>query len=298
MTKMAKSETTKAHDAKPEAKTAKTRANKSNTETRKSSNTKSSSNPFLYFFQSLLFTCALFIIIFACIYLGAFIISLILHLLLGDAVTRPVWTSIYQALAYSLAAFFTIWLTPRLARQLGKLKPLKNLVKSDPLTLTENSTRDQLGLTGLPTWTDVGLAPIAFVAALIVGNVLLAICSFIFPWFDVSEAQEIGYSTTIIGVDRLFAFIAICIVAPVAEELLFRGWLYGKQRVKTGAILATILNATFFGLMHGQLNVALSVGAMGAACCLLREITGTIYSGMILHILKNTIAFLLLFLVF
>ena len=266
------------------------------------------------FFAKVLFTLGLFVLIFASIYVAAFAVSFIMIMLLGDKVNQPVWTTIYQALAYIFAAVIVIFGLPAIAEKITKLiakhgekntkidealaeksvASTKSTKTGDPLLLTEKSTRDSLGLTGLPTWTDLGLAPIALIAALIVGYVLLAVFSF-FPWFNAEQTQEIGYSTTIIGIDRIFAFVAICIIAPIAEELIFRGWLYGKQRLKTSAIFAIIFNAAFFGLMHGQWNVALSVGAMGAAACLLREITGTIYAGILLHILKNTIAFLLLF---
>ncbi len=246
-----------------------------------------------YGFQ-LLYSIALFALIYISVFLSAFVISFIMALILHDKISQPVWTTIYQALTY-ISAVIAILLLPKIAKKISQFKPLKKIAKKDPLTLTEENTRDSLGLTGLPTWTDLGLAPIAFIAALIIGTGISAIFSAIFPWFNINQAQEIGYSTTIFGFDRICAFIAICIIAPIAEEILFRGWLYGKQRAKLGAIFAIILNAAFFGFMHGQWNVAITVGAMGAVACLLREITGTIYSGILLHVLKNTIAFLLLF---
>ena len=242
-----------------------------------------------------LFSVALFALIYVSIFLSAFVVSFIMAIILRDKITLPVWTTVYQAVTYIGAVALILFLLPKLAQAVGKIKSLQKVAQKDPLTLAQKNTRDSLGLTGLPTWTDIGLAPIAFVVALIIGALLTAIFSAIFPWFNAEQTQEIGYSTTIMGLDRIYAFVAICIVAPIAEELLFRGWLYGKQRTKLGAIFAIILNAIFFGLMHGQWNVALTVGAMGATACFLREITGTIYAGILLHVLKNTIAFLLLF---
>ena len=49
--------------------------------------------------------------------------------------------------------------------------------------------------------------------------------------------------------------------------------------------------------MHGQWNVGVNVFAMSIVLCTLREITGTIYAGILLHMLKNTIAFVLVYIV-
>lgn len=264
-----------------------------------------------------IFTLFLCILIYGVIYLVTLLVSSAMKLLLGDRAVQTVWVSAYQAISYILV-LTVLLLIPKFIKfcqklslktasktesiaQKSALKPvqkpaiLKLRALLEKSTLASAPSRDQLGLTGLPTWTDIGLAPIAFIAALIVGQALLALFSLIFPWFDANEAQAIGYSTTIFGFDRLLAFFSLCVVAPVAEELIFRGWLYGKQRQKTGAIFAIIFNAIFFGFLHGQWNVALTVGALGAASCLLREITGTAYAGILLHVLKNSIAFVLLF---
>ena len=270
------------------------------------------------FVKNLLFTAALCLIIYVTLLAVTWLVAVIMRALLGERIAEPVWTSVYQAISYTLALTLLLFV-PKLIKSLEKLlqKLLKkksanhkkssktakkksllarlaDLLARDPLTLAKKPTRDGLGLTGLPTWTDIGLAPIAFVASLIVSQALLALFS-LFPWFNATETQAIGYSTAIFGFDRLLAFVSLCVIAPIAEELIFRGWLYGKQRLKTGAIFAILINAIFFGVMHGQWNVALTVGAMGAASCFLREITGTAYSGILLHILKNSIAFILLF---
>ena len=47
--------------------------------------------------------------------------------------------------------------------------------------------------------------------------------------------------------------------------------------------------------MHGQWNVGINVFAMSIVLCVMREITGSIYSGILLHMLKNMLAFYLLY---
>ncbi|MBQ2637586.1 CPBP family intramembrane metalloprotease, partial [Candidatus Saccharibacteria bacterium] len=55
------------------------------------------------------------------------------------------------------------------------------------------------------------------------------------------------------------------------------------------------ITSVLFAIMHGQWNVGVNVFAMSIVLCLLREMNGTIYSGILLHILKNGVAFVLLY---
>jgi membrane protease YdiL (CAAX protease family) len=50
-----------------------------------------------------------------------------------------------------------------------------------------------------------------------------------------------------------------------------------------------------FGAVHGQWNVAIDVFSLSLIMCGLREITGNIWAGALLHMLKNGLAFYILF---
>lgn len=176
--------------------------------------------------------------------------------------------------------------------------------KSESITTTTDTnssdsastSRTALGLSGLPTWTDIGLAPIGYIASLILGSLLVAFFS-VFEWFNVGEAQDVGFNSVYSGFDRLVTFIALVVIAPIAEEIIFRGWLYGKLRSFLNIPVSILIVSAFFGLMHGQWNVGITVFAMSVILCLAREFTGTIYSGIIMHMLKNGVAFILLYIV-
>ena len=127
----------------------------------------------------------------------------------------------------------------------------------------------------------------------------------LFPWFDAGEVQEVGFSYYLTGGDRLVAFLTLVVVAPIAEEIIFRGWLYGRTREKLlkkysnniSVVISIILISLLFGIVHMQWNVGISVFALSLVLCALREITGTIHAGILLHMLKNGIAFYLLFVI-
>ena len=99
------------------------------------------------------------------------------------------------------------------------------------------------------------------------------------------------------GGERVIAFLVLVVIAPIFEEIIFRGWLYGKLRAKMEAPIAIVIVSLLFGIMHFQWNVGVNVFALSVVLCALREITGTIYAGILTHMIKNGVAFYLLYLV-
>ncbi len=199
-------------------------------------------------------------------------------LILGkNTFSQPVPTAIYSALSYVVTMLVIIFIHKR-------------------------TDRKTLGLHGLPTWTDVGLAPVGYLAYLVLAFALVSFFS-MFPWFNVNEVQDVGFSVYVFGFDRVVAFVTLVVIAPIAEEIIFRGWLYGKMRAKlcnvmssrASMIISMLLVSLLFGAVHMQWNVGVNVFALSLVLCALREINGTIYSGIFLHMIKNGIAFFLLF---
>lgn len=196
-------------------------------------------------------------------------------LLGADTFSQPLWSAIYSALAYLVALLLII------------LVPWKIFKKS-------RSTRKTLGLSDAPTWTDIGLAPVGFIASLILSAVFVAIFN-LFPWFNAAEVQDVGFNYLNSGVDRVLAFLILVVIAPIIEEIIFRGWLYDKLRSKANVTVSILLTSLAFAIVHWQWNVSVNVFALSVILCGLREITGTIYSGILTHMIKNGVAFYLLY---
>lgn len=228
------------------------------------------------------------------------IVGWLMIMILGaDRFSQPVPTAVFSALSYILAMVIIIWLPSKwpVSWSVKKNGKMKHGKKAPKLV-----SREELGLRDLPTWTDIGLAPVGFVVYLLLAAGLTMLFSQ-FAWFDAGEAQDVGFSYSVVGFDRALAFMTLVVVAPIAEEIIFRGWLYDKLRTrlsaemseKAGVLLAAFLVSLLFGLVHGQWNVGVNVFAMSLVLCALREITGTIYAGILLHMIKNGVAFYLLF---
>lgn len=85
-----------------------------------------------------------------------------------------------------------------------------------------------------------------------------------------------------------------CVVAPVCEELLFRGYIFTALRNWRGTLPAALITALLFGGVHVGSAPALDLvplAALGFGLCLLYRYTGSLYPCIVAHSLNNSLAF-------
>jgi uncharacterized protein len=85
-----------------------------------------------------------------------------------------------------------------------------------------------------------------------------------------------------------------CVVAPVCEEILFRGFIFTALRNWRGTLPAALITGLLFGAVHAGSAPALDLiplAALGFGLCLLYRRTGSLYPCFIAHSLNNSIAF-------
>ena len=157
------------------------------------------------------------------------------------------------------------------------------------------TTKTELGMTRLPNWMDLLLAPAGFMVYFLISAILVYAASQIIPGFSIDQTQQTGFNHLTFYYEYVLAFLTLIIVAPVAEETLFRGYLYGKLRKTLPMWAAMLITSALFGFVHGQWNVGVDVFALSLVLCYLREVTGNIWVGMLIHMIKNAIAFYILF---
>jgi membrane protease YdiL (CAAX protease family) len=152
-----------------------------------------------------------------------------------------------------------------------------------------------IGLDRLPSWADILIAPAGLIVYLILSSLLMLLATNVLPWFDLNQVQDTGFNQLNERFELVLAFITLIIIAPVAEEIIFRGYLYGKLRKYVPIWVAILATSLLFGSVHGAWNLAFDTFALSVVLCSLRELTGSIWASILLHMTKNSIAFYILF---
>jgi membrane protease YdiL (CAAX protease family) len=88
-------------------------------------------------------------------------------------------------------------------------------------------------------------------------------------------------------------FVVVALLAPVVEELTFRGLGFTFLDARFGRWPAIVLVGIAFGLAHGLVDALPPLVVFGACLAYLRSRTRSVYPGMILHAGYNS--FVLLF---
>lgn len=120
---------------------------------------------------------------------------------------------------------------------------------------------------------------------------------------DFEQSQNLGISSSIAGWQLIPLFITLVILPPLVEELLMRGFLFTSLRRQLPFGVSAVIVSVLFGLAHitqadsGLFwSGAISFFVLSMGLCWLREKTGSLWSGIGVHMLQNGIAFVLLYL--
>lgn len=152
-----------------------------------------------------------------------------------------------------------------------------------------------LGIQRFPSWLDMLLAPAGAVAYIILTTIISTLAAMLLTFVDYSQVQETGFSNLATQSEYTLAFLSLVIVAPIAEELLFRGYLFGKLRKHAPLWASILITSLLFAVVHFQWNVSIDVFALSIILCLLRVWSGSLWPSVLLHMLKNGVAFYFLF---
>lgn len=162
-----------------------------------------------------------------------------------------------------------------------------------------------LGFLGLskPKWHQPMLGILTVPAYYLTFAILLSITSMLFPDLNVNQKQDIGFNNVVGQSQLIFTFISLVVLAPLLEEIVFRGFIYKTLRRPFGIIAAGILTSVLFGaghLLEGGDGSLLYVGALqtfvlSLYLVWLRQKTGNLWASITLHASNNLIAFVALF---
>jgi membrane protease YdiL (CAAX protease family) len=164
-------------------------------------------------------------------------------------------------------------------------------------------SRAQLGLTK-PRLIDIPYAIFGFIAYIVALEVaVVAIVKPLFPSINITQHQDVGFSTVTSHRDLMLAFISLVVLPPIVEEIVFRGFLFNGLKRAMPVVWAGIATSLLFAAPHllesdnGRLLwiAGIDTFILSIVLVYVRQKTSRLYAGMLIHGVKNYIAFAYLY---
>ncbi len=154
-----------------------------------------------------------------------------------------------------------------------------------------------------PRLSDAGKALVAYGIYMAIFIVVTIVAKKIAPSLNLDQEQQLGFSANKGVVSLILTGVSLVILPPLAEELLCRGFLYTGLRSKLKFIPAAIITSIIFATAHLQFGsgapllwvAALDTFVLSLVLVYLREKTGRLTASIFLHMIKNAVAFSILF---
>lgn len=154
--------------------------------------------------------------------------------------------------------------------------------------LTARPRAWHFGLRPARLWPAVGWAALGYLAYI----VFVVVYGLVVGTPDQqSTPEDVGANDGTFGLVN--AGLLFVVIAPIGEEIFFRGFLYRALRGSLPVWAAVVLAGGIFGSIHVVTGVeAVPVlAALGMVLCLVYERTGSLYPAIGLHALNNTFAY-------
>ena len=140
-------------------------------------------------------------------------------------------------------------------------------------------------------WPTVGWAALGLFSFYLLAAIYSAVVQ---PDAEQTVAQDLGGDEGTIGLIAA-GFMVVC-VAPVAEELFFRGFFYRALRSRYSVLGAALIDGLVFGAIHWDFSgdgalILPPLATLGLMFCLVYEKTGSLYPVIALHAINNSIAY-------
>ncbi len=157
-----------------------------------------------------------------------------------------------------------------------------------------------MGLSNLHPGRTIGVALLALLVTLpIVFAAAAGFNRFVlepyWPDLGAQEAVKLFMTSSDLGL-RIALIISAVIVAPLAEELLFRGFLYPAIKRFTDPVFAMLCTALLFAAVHNNLPALVPLFILGIAFAIVYEYSGSLWTPIWMHALFNLTSIVLMLL--
>lgn len=205
--------------------------------------------------------------------------ALLLQILLSVTVSTIImllFSGIYEDVPW--VASVSIFLSLMIGNTLPFIKPLKQIEGGFYSLFTRANY----------TAKTIVFALIICLFAKVCGGVLLAIIMALLELLGY-QATTPDFSMNSSILSNVFMLLATIVVAPITEELIFRGVLL-KTFEKQGTKFAIIATSAIWALVHGNLKQGIPVFFMGIALAIVTVKTKSIIPAIIIHGINNGFA--------
>lgn len=118
---------------------------------------------------------------------------------------------------------------------------------------------------------------------------LLSLIPFPQSWIDSYEAS----SSQVLGSAGIAMWIAVVIMAPLVEELTFRGFVYSRLKSGMAKWIAVIITSLVFGIVHGTIIWAIYTFVFSLCLICILERTGSLWGCILFHMAFNLVGALM-----
>jgi uncharacterized protein len=154
--------------------------------------------------------------------------------------------------------------------------------------LAGRPTAAQFGLRPTRFWPALGWMVAAYVVLLVLGGLWLEA-------FDAETRDPTIDDLTTTPVAIATTAVLVTVLAPIAEEFLFRGYIFTALRGWAGVWGGALLTGALFGVIHSSpdrpAEYLVPLALFGFLLCLLYWRTGSLYPCIALHAINNSVAF-------
>ena len=175
--------------------------------------------------------------------------------------------------------------------------PIVALVKLAPRT---GVTREDIGLRSRDILGDIVWGIGGWMTALPIALIVTLAATAIFKGLD-SPAHpsvlELAASRDVLAILLMFAQASI--IAPLSEELMFRGVFFRSLTPRMRWIPAVVVTSTVFAILHPQLPLGFfALFTLGATFNVLYALRGSLLPAIVAHALNNTVILIIVLLIF
>ena len=172
------------------------------------------------------------------------------------------------------------------------------------LVLFMRSSKVSFASIGLikPKLVNFAAALAGYASYFVLNGIAVIAATYLFR-LDTSQQQQLGFETVSSVPQLAVTFISLVILPPLVEEIVMRGFLFSSLKRGMTVVKAALLTSVLFAVAHLQLGsgapplwlAAVDTFVLSLILCALRQKTGNLWAGIAVHMLKNFLAFTVIF---